>query len=68
VNFSISASASRSFQIGERHRLQLTFNANNPLNHVSITGIGTEFGTNTYGLATRAGNMRTVTAQARFTF
>jgi hypothetical protein len=68
VNFSMMASASRSFQIGERHRLQLTFNTNNPLNHVSITGIGTEFGTNTYGLATRAGNMRTVSAQARFTF
>lgn len=68
VNFTISASASRSFQIGERHRLQLTFNTNNPLNHPSITGIGTVFGTNTYGLPTSAGAMRTVSAQARFTF
>jgi len=68
VNFTLRASAMRSFRIGERHRLALTFTANNPLNHVSITGVGTQVGTNTYGLATRAGNMRTVTAMARFTF
>jgi hypothetical protein len=68
VNFSLRASAMRSFRLGERHRLALTFTATNPLNHVSITGFGTEFGTNTYGLATRAGAMRTVTANARFTF
>ena len=68
VNFSMNASASRSFQIGERHRLQLTFTTNNPLNHPSITGIGTVFGSNTYGLATAAGAMRTVSANARFTF
>ncbi len=68
VNFSINASASRSFQIGERHRLQLTFTTNNPLNHPSITGIGTVVGSNTYGLATAAGGMRTVSANARFTF
>jgi len=68
VNFTITANASRSFQIGERHRLQLTFSTVNPLNHPSITGIGTEFGTLTYGLPTTAGGMRTVSAQARFTF
>jgi len=68
VNFSINASASRSFQIGERHRLQLTFTTNNPLNHPTITGIGTVVGTSTYGLPTTAGGMRTVSAQARFTF
>jgi hypothetical protein len=62
------ASAMRSFRIGERHRMALTFTANNPLNHVSITGVGTQFGNNTYGLATRASGMRTVSAQARFTF
>ena len=68
VNFSISANASRSFQIGERHRLQLTFMTNNPLNHPSITGIGTTVGTINYGLPTAAGGMRTVSANARFTF
>ena len=68
VNYTLNASALRTFRLGERHRLQMTFTANNPMNHVSITGVGTQFGTNTYGLATRAGNMRTVTALARFTF
>jgi len=68
VNFSINASASRSFQIGERHRLQMTFSTVNPLNHPSITGIGTVVDTLTYGLPTSAGGMRTVSAQARFTF
>jgi hypothetical protein len=68
VNFSIGANASRSFQIGERHRLQLTFTTNNPLNHPSITGIGTTVGTINYGLPTNAGGMRTVSANARFTF
>jgi hypothetical protein len=68
VNFSITASASRSFLVGERHRLQMTFSTVNPLNHPSITGIGTVVGTNTYGLPTVAGGMRTVSAEARFTF
>jgi hypothetical protein len=68
VNFSINASAMRTFRFGERHRLAFTFSTSNPLNHVSITGIGTQFGNNNYGLATRAANMRTVRASARFTF
>ncbi len=68
VNFTIRASAMRSFRLGERHRLALTLNTTNPLNHVSITGFGTQFGSNTFGIATRAGAMRNVSAQARFTF
>jgi hypothetical protein len=68
VNFTMNASAMRTFRFGERHRLAFTFSASNPLNHVSITGIGTQVGNENYGLATRAANMRTVRAQARFTF
>ncbi|HVY93477.1 MAG TPA: hypothetical protein VHA14_12030, partial [Bryobacteraceae bacterium] len=68
TNFSIRASAMRTFRFGERHRLAFTFNAVNPLNHVSITGFGTQVGNNTYGIATAAGQMRTVTASARFTY
>ncbi|HXE62520.1 MAG TPA: carboxypeptidase regulatory-like domain-containing protein [Bryobacteraceae bacterium] len=68
VNFSINASAMRTFRFGERHRLAFTFSTSNPLNHVSITGIGTQVGNYTYGLATRAADMRTVRASARFTF
>ena len=69
-NFSMNASAMRSFRIGERRRLALTFSTQNPLNHPSITGIYTVIGSQTQlpGTPTSAGNMRTVTAQARFTF
>ncbi len=68
VNFSINASAMRTFRFGERHRLAFTFTTSNPLNHVSITGIGTQVGNYNYGLATAAAPMRTVTASARFTY
>jgi len=67
-NFSINASAQRSFRIGERHRLQITFATNNPLNHPTITGINTVIGSPTEGQITSAGGMRTVSANARFTF
>jgi hypothetical protein len=69
-NFTMSAEAQRSFRIGERRRLQLTFATNNPLNHPSITGINTVIGSQTLlpGTPTSAGAMRSVSAQARFTF
>ncbi len=68
VNFSINASAMRSFRIGERHRLAITFATSNPLNHPSVTGINTVIGSTLEGTQTSAGNMRSVTANARFTF
>lgn len=69
-NFTMNASMQRSFRIGERHRLQMTFGTSNPLNHPSITGISTVIGNPTLlpGTPTQAGNMRSVTANARFTF
>jgi len=69
-NFTMNASAMRSFRIGERRRLALTFSTQNPLNHPSITGISTVIDSKTLtpGTPTSAGSMRTVTAQARFTF
>ncbi len=67
-NFTMSAEAQRSFRIGERHRLQLTFATQNPLNHPSITGINTVINSTLVGTPTSAGSMRTVSAQARFTF
>jgi hypothetical protein len=69
-NFTMNASAMRSFRIGERRRLALTFSTQNPLNHPSITGIYTVIGSQTQlpGTPTSAGGMRTVSAQARFTF
>ena len=67
-NYTLNAEAQRSFRIGERHRIQLTFQANNPLNHPSITGINTVIGTALVGTPTSTGQMRSVSAQARFTF
>ena len=69
-NFTMSASMQRSFRIGERHRLQMTFGTTNPLNHPSITGISTVIGNPSLlaGTPTQAGAMRSVTANARFTF
>ena len=68
VNFSINASAMRTFRFGERHRLAFTFSTTNPLNHVSITAFGTQVGNQNYGFATNAAGMHTVRASARFTF
>ena len=69
-NFTMNASMQRSFRIGERRRLQLTFGTSNPLNHPSITGISTVIGSQTLvpGTPTSAGAMRSVTANTRFTF
>jgi hypothetical protein len=68
VNFAITASAIRSFRFGERRRLQLTFTATNPLNHPSVTGINTIIGSKLEDTITNVGNMRVVSAVARFTF
>ncbi len=69
-NFSLNAEMQRSFRIGERHRLQLTFQTNNPLNHPTTTGIVTQIGSATLipGTPSSYGQMRSVSAQARFTF
>ncbi len=69
-NYSINAEMQRSFRIGERHRLQMTFQTQNPLNHPSVTGISTVIDSKTLipGTPTAYSNMRSVSAQARFTF
>jgi hypothetical protein len=51
-----------------RKQLQFRLTANNPLNHVYITGFGTAYGSTTYGLPTAASGTRTVTALFRFSF
>ena len=69
-NYSINAEAMRLFRIGERHRLQFSLRANNPLNHPSVQGINTTIDATTglVGAPTRYSDMRVVSAQARFTF
>ena len=51
-----------------RRSLQLRLSANNALNHVVITGVGTTVNSATYGLPTAASRTRVVTLLLRFSF
>jgi hypothetical protein len=65
----LNASLNRSFTLGEsRRRLAFTLSANNALNHVTITSIGTTVNAANYGLPTGASGTRSVTCSLRFTF
>lgn len=68
--FLLNAGIGRSIQIGDdsRRRLEARLEASNVLNHPNITGIGTTVNAVNYGLATRAGNMRSMSLQLRFRF
>ncbi|HXK07485.1 MAG TPA: hypothetical protein VMS37_34135, partial [Verrucomicrobiae bacterium] len=59
---------SRVFRFGERRSADLQFQAQNVLNHVTITSWGTVVGSTTYGLATAAAPMRKLTVSLRFRF
>lgn len=65
---SLDSSLGRVFRFGERHSLDLQIQAQNTLNHVTVTGWGTVLGSSTYGLATDAAAMRKVTVNLRFRF
>jgi hypothetical protein len=71
-NYSLNAQVMRLFRIGERHRLQLSFRAQNPLNHPGVQSIVTTIGSGSTTLIPATpqsyGQMRSVSAQARFTF
>jgi hypothetical protein len=65
----LNASLNRSFMLGEsRRRLAFSLSANNALNHVTITSIGTTVNAANYGLPTAASAVRSVTLNTRFTF
>lgn len=68
--FMLNAGLGRSVQIGgdSRHRIEARVEANNVLNHPNITGLGTTVNAVNYGLATTAGNMRTMQFLLRFRF
>jgi trimeric autotransporter adhesin len=68
-HWALNASLNRAFRFGDtRRQLQLRINANNVLNHVSITGFGTTVGSSTYGLATAASATRTISVMLRYNF
>jgi len=65
----VNSSLNRAFRFGEsRRQLQVRLNANNALNHVTITSIGTTVNSATYGLATGASATRNVNILLRFSF
>jgi hypothetical protein len=61
----------RMFRLGNeaaQRTLSFQLTTNNALNHPTITGIGTTVNANTFGYATGASQMRTVSMLLRFTF
>ena len=65
----LNSSLNRAFRFGEsRRQLQLRISANNALNHVTITSIGTTVNAANYGLPTAASGTRTVSLLLRFNF
>jgi hypothetical protein len=67
---SFNLSFRRNFRLGDSSLRTLSFqlNTQNALNHPSITGFGTTVNANTFGLATGAAQMRTVSLAMRFSF
>ena len=66
--FSLNGSVSRIFRLGERLSADLQVQAQNMLNHVTITNWSTVLGSVNYGLATTAAPMRKITISLRFRF
>jgi len=66
--FSLNASLSRVFRVGERKNIDLRFDVQNALNHVTINSWGTTLSSSTFGLPSSAAAMRRLTANLRFRF
>jgi trimeric autotransporter adhesin len=65
----LNASLNRVWRFGDtRRQIQLRLAANNALNHVTITNVGTVVNSATYGLPTAASQTRTATLTLRFNF
>ncbi len=66
---SFNTSLNRTFRFGDgRRHLQLRLSANNVLNHVVITSVGTTVNSSTYGLPVGASSTRTVNLLLRLAF
>jgi hypothetical protein len=66
--FTLSASLGRTLRLAERKNLNLRFDAQNALNHVSFGAFNTTVGSNNLGLYSAPSAMRSLTANLRFTF
>jgi hypothetical protein len=68
-NFSLTASFFRSFRLDDKRRIEFRMDSTNPINHPYVTGINTTVNSiQQYGLPTRAGAMRSITATVRLRF
>jgi len=68
TTFYLNGALGRVFRLGERRSIDLQFQAQNVLNHVTITNWSTVLGAADYGLATGAAGMRKLTIMLRFRF
>ncbi len=66
--FTLDGALGRIIRFGERRSVDIQLRSQNALNHVTITNWGTVLGSNTFGLATAAAPMRTMTVNVRFRF
>jgi hypothetical protein len=68
IQFGLNGSAGRVFRLGERRSIELRFDAQNFINHVTLNGWSTVVNSYNYGLPTGANAMRSMTANLRFRF
>jgi len=68
MQFALSASLGRVFRIGERKNIDLRFDAQNAINHVTFRSFNTTIGSNNLGLLSNPSAMRSMTATLRFRF
>ena len=66
--FYLNSSLGRIIRFGERRSIDLQIQAQNILNHVTITNWGTVLGASNFDLATNAAAMRKITFTLRFRF
>ena len=65
---SVSMTLQKSFRLEANKTLNVTIQANNVFNMVTYSGLNTTVNSNLFGQITSAGQMRTVTIQARYRF
>jgi hypothetical protein len=68
MQFGLAASLGRVFRITERKNIDLRFDAQNALNHVTFRSFNTTIGSNNVGLLSNPIPMRSMTATLRFRF
>jgi hypothetical protein len=70
-SFTWNLSMNKAFRLGtvdRQRRGEIAWQIQNLTNTVNYTGVGTTFGSSTFGRVTSAGNMRTMSLTPRFNF